>query len=610
MCGICAIFHADAVETEDSIQKMVAVLRHRGPDATGIRTFLKGGLGHTRLRIIDLQSGDQPMEDPTGRYWITFNGEIYNYRRIRAELALLGHTFRTQSDTEVILASYAQWGRSCLDRFRGMFAFVIWDSRDHTVFAARDLFGEKPLYFGAERQNTLLVASEIKALIASGRIETHLDYTSVDAYLAFGYVPPDRTIYANIHTLPPGHWLFWDGEKTTIACYWRPSLNTKQRTLNAAAEEMDELLRQAVKRQMIADVPIGAFLSGGLDSSTVVALMSSWAGGSVKTFSVGFGDSIDELPYARSVSRKYATEHFEMDLGEPDVGRMLERMAQVYDEPFADTSNIPTYLISQFAREHVKVVLSGDGADELLGGYGWYIPLVRSETAKSSLVKWILYRSLSRLLRPQRDELHLNSMALGLSARWPDMWTRNIMCHMQMRPVTRRRLWKDRWDGVASYYPGDYFQPAREVLGMNRAFAYDLSSYLPGDILVKVDRASMAHGLETRTPFLDRDFVEFALSLPASLKATSDQTKVLLRHVYERLWPETVQKRGKQGFGSPIDRWLTRPDVQELAREITGNGTRLKTLLPGVTTFPEKDAYTAWIILVLGLWLEKNQVKV
>ncbi|MBN1126565.1 MAG: asparagine synthase (glutamine-hydrolyzing) [Sedimentisphaerales bacterium] len=610
MCGICALFHADPIEAEEPIKKMVAVLRHRGPDAKGIKIFSKGGLGHTRLSVIDLESGDQPMGDQTRRYWIIFNGEIYNYREIRDELISLGYAFGTQSDTEVILLAYVQWGRFCLDRFRGMFAFVIWDTLEGTLFAARDLFGEKPLYFAVDQKGVLLVTSEIKALIASGRLVPRLDYDAVDAYLALGYVPPDRTIYTNIHTLPPGHYLLWDGQKPNINRYWKPHFLTKQRNMDDAAEELDELLKRAIKRQMVADVPIGAFLSGGLDSSTVVALMSSYIGSSVKTFSVGFGDYINELPYARTVAQQYSTDHFDVDLGEPDVGRTLERMTEVYDEPFADTSNIPTYLISRFAGEHVKVVLSGDGADELFGGYAWYLPLIRSEAMKSSVLKWMVCRSVSRLLGHRFNELNLNSMAMGLSARWPDMWTRNVMCNMQIRPVERRSFWGDRWKNITPYSPGEYFQPAPETKGMDRAFHYDLSSYLPGDILVKVDRAAMAHGLETRAPFLDRDLVEFVFSLPASLKVRSDQTKVLFRHVCRQYWPEALRMRAKQGFGSPIDRWLKRPDVKNLIRENVEEGTRLRALLPGIKSLPCKNLYAVWILLVLGLWLEKNQVTI
>ncbi|HLF22837.1 MAG TPA: asparagine synthase (glutamine-hydrolyzing), partial [Burkholderiales bacterium] len=348
---------------------MVGALRHRGPDARGVMRLPGCQLGHTRLSIIDLASGAQPMRDESGRYAITFNGEIYNYREMRDELAALGHRFNTQSDTEVIMRAFAEWGESCLRRFRGMYAFAIWDDREQQLFAARDRFGEKPLYYARMPDGTLLLASEIRSLLASGLLVPRLSLEAVDAFLAFGYVPPDRTVYQNVQTLPPGHCLHWKGGELTVKRYWYPQFNPQPISLDDAAERMRELLAQAVRRQMVADVPVGAFLSGGHDSSTVVALMQQHTKVPVKTFSVGFGSYINELPYARSVAAMYGTEHHEIDLGAPAVGPMLERMAAVYDEPFRDPSHIPTYLISEYARKYVKVVLTGDGADELFGGY-------------------------------------------------------------------------------------------------------------------------------------------------------------------------------------------------------------------------------------------------
>jgi asparagine synthase (glutamine-hydrolysing) len=304
-----------------------------------------------------------------------------------------------------------------------MFAFALWDTREKRLFAARDLFGEKPLYYAAGDGGFFLVASEIKALLASGFVAPRLDISTVDAYLALGYVPPDRTIYSNIYTLPPAHYLCWKDGIYKITRYWQPILNVQPITLHDAIERTRGLLNQAVTRQMVADVPVGAFLSGGLDSSTIVALMQMQSDRPVKTFSVGFGDHINELPFARAVANKYGTEHHEIDLGTPDVAQMLLRMAEVYDEPFADTSNIPTYLISEFARKHVKVVLSGDGGDELFGGYSWTYPmLVQSEKVPESIVLWIILRAFSKLLQHRWKSLALYSAGCGLAARRPDMW--------------------------------------------------------------------------------------------------------------------------------------------------------------------------------------------
>jgi asparagine synthase (glutamine-hydrolysing) len=545
------------------------------------------------------------MIDPSGRYWITFNGEIYNYQEVRAQLDA---PFRTHSDTEVILAAYARWGAKCLDHFRGMYAFAIWDTETRTLFAARDLFGEKPLYYARTNDGALVLASEMKAIVASGLIAPKLDLQSVDAYLAFGYVPPHRTIYSNVETLPPGHFMEWSPDSgVRLTRYWWPRFEQNSLTVADAAEELRRLLRQSVKRQMVADVPVGAFLSGGLDSSTIVALMQQQSSRAVQTFSVGFGTYINELPYARAVAEKYGTEHHEIDLGAPAVGPLLETMAKVYDEPFADSSNIPTYLVSQFARRSVKVVLSGDGGDELFGGYGWYPSIAAAEAMKPNRAEWIALRGVSKLLRHRVAWLRERSQALGLAVRWSDSWQRTFMSQMNIRASLRRQLWGTRAPEIELYEPGDYYRPAANAKGLDRAFYLDLTNYLPGDILVKVDRASMAHGLETRAPFLDRDVAEFALSLPASLKVSDGKTKFLLRKACEQYWPEELRTRGKQGFGAPYDRWMQMPEVARLVSGVFAPGSALRTLLPGI---PKEQAsirnYQTWTLLILGLWLQNN----
>jgi asparagine synthase (glutamine-hydrolysing) len=612
MCGICAVVNINGPEASESIKRMMASLVHRGPDANDLAMVNGCLLGHTRLSIIDLKTGRQPMSDPTRRYWITFNGELYNFREIRYDLEVLGYVFQTESDTEVILNAYAEWGSKCLDFFRGMFAFAIWDVEAQTLFAARDLFGEKPLYYAEAKDGRgFLVASEIKALLASGFVEPKLDLGTVDAYLAYGYVPPDRTIYQNIHTLPPGHYLSWQGGSIHITRYWGPNLTSCDISLDEAGEKLQKLLGSAVERQMVADVPVGAFLSGGLDSSSIVALMSQYSPYPIKTFSVGFGDLINELPYARVVADRYKTEHYEVDLGVPPVADMLEQMAGVYDEPFADSSHIPTYLISQFARKHVKVVLSGDGGDELFGGYGWYPLLARSEKLTASKLKWIVARVLSKLMRDRVRSLCQYSVAMGLTMRWPDMWTRAAMFNVAFRENERRNLWGNRVKNASGPWLGEFYQPKQDITGLNRGFYFDLKSYLPGDILVKVDRAAMAHGLETRAPFLDRDVVEFVLSLPSILKVKDDETKIILKQACQNLWPKELQSRNKQGFGAPYKQWLQFPGVQKLSQRIFSDGSALRQLLPGIAK-KQKDIYNyqTWILLTLGLWLERHEVQV
>jgi len=607
MCGISVIVGPVDDRTVMALDRMVHALSHRGPDGHATEHVPGCALGHTRLSIIDLECGAQPMSDATGRYRITFNGEIYNYAELRDELLNQGARFRTHSDTEVVLAAYACWGAAALERLRGMFAFAIWDTTERVLFAARDLFGEKPLYYSESANGGLILASEIKALIASGQVPTGLNLSAVDAYLAFGYVPPAMSIYQAIRPLPPGHWMRWQDGQLALHRYWVPRLQTRAIDPDGAAETLRSLLRQAVKRQMVADVPIGAFLSGGLDSTSVVALMQGVNSRPVKTFSVGFGEEINELPYARAVARRYGTEHHEVDLGAPPVATMLERMAEVHDEPFADPSSIPTYLISQFARKHVKVVLGGDGGDEMFGGYGWYPMLALSEDVSGSRAEWFVLRALSRAIRERSRALHRRSVAVGLSARWPDMWLRAAMNQVYIPGHRREALWGTRARPVPAFDLAHTDVADPTVSGLNRAFYFDLTTYLPGDILVKVDRASMAHGLETRAPFLDRDLAEFALSLPACLKVdTGGRTKIVLRQACEELWPDEVRSRAKHGFGAPYTRWLQIPEVRSLVSNVFRAGGPLRALLPGISSSTPGQGYETWTLLTLGLWLERR----
>lgn len=607
MCGISLVIGADRATGAIVVNKMVAEQSHRGPDASG--TVISGNcqLAHTRLSIIDLSTGNQPMSSHDGRYTITYNGEIYNFKEIRSELQRLGHGFRTSSDTEVILVAYRQWGTGCLDRFRGMFAFAIWDDQEGRLFCARDLFGEKPLYYAKTESDGLVVSSEVKGIIASGLVIPKLDLTSVDAYLAFGYVPPDRTIYKNVSTLPPAHYIIWQDGHINMARYWEPIPKPLPIVLEDAAQRLRELIEQAVERQMVSDVPVGAFLSGGLDSSTIVALMQQHSSRPVKTFSIGFGKWINELPYARAVAERYGTEHYEIDLGIPDVAGLMEKMATVYDEPFADTSNIPTFLISEFACKEVKVVLSGDGGDELFGGYAWYPPLVSAETAPVSYAAWIALRLLSKVFKERNSWLRTLSVACGMAARWRDPWERCMMSGIQFKEGERNKLWGCKAGEVKPYASSALLRPPDSVCGIDRGFYHDLARYLPGDILVKLDRAAMANSLETRAPFLDRDVVEFALSLPSSLKVQGGDTKVVLKNACMDLWPEELRTRGKQGFGAPTEAWLAEPRMQELIGRVFRQSSPLRELLPGIDGgMANKRGYKIWMLLVLGLWLERQ----
>jgi len=607
MCGITVLVSPQLDPGDHRIEGMTEQLAHRGPDAKGHLRFPECALGHRRLSIIDLSTGAQPMTDASGRYSITFNGEIYNYEELRTELETRGHTFRTHSDTETILASYAQWGPGCLDRFRGMFAFAIWDSHERRLFAARDLFGEKPLFYARLASGAFALASELRALVTPDLCDSRLNLEALDAYLVLGYVPPDRTIYRDIQTLPPAHYLEWSAGQVSVRRYWVPRMPSRVVPLEEAAEGLSHLLRQAIRRQMVADVPVGAFLSGGLDSSTIVALMQQTSSRPVKTFSVGFGSLINELPYARTVARTYATDHYEIDVGEPPVPDMLHTVACVYDEPFADSSGIPTYLISEFARRYVKVVLSGDGGDELFAGYPWYQRLARTQRMTPSRWRWVAWRAVSGLIGHRLAGLDEYSDLLGLAARLPDLIRRTAFIHTNFFEGQRRLLWGDRSAEVPVFSLPDRFMPPADVEGLNQAFHHDLFCYLPGDILVKVDRASMAHGLETRAPFLDRDVAEFMLSVHPGLKVDTEHTKILMRRACAPLWPSEVSMRGKQGFGAPYVKWLGVPKVQALLRDVFSATSSLSRVLPGARRYDYSQRnFPTWILLSLGLWLDQH----
>ncbi len=610
MCGIVAICSTGSNLSKGTILDMTAELAHRGPDADGVVEMSNCHLGHRRLQVIDPVGGQQPMWDDSRRYCVSFNGEIYNFRELRRELQSLGVRFYTHSDTEVLLLGYREYGPSVVKKLNGQFAFAIWDQRQASLFAARDRLGEKPLFWAQGPAGELIIGSEIKAILKSNLVRPMLDPTSVDAYLSLIYVPPNRTIYQNIHTLPPGHTLEWRAGVVRQSTYWQPSLSTDPIDERDAIGEVRRLTEQAVERQMIADTPVGAFLSGGLDSATIVGLMAGQTNAPVKTFSVGFGDLINELPYAHTVAERYRTEHHTMQMDIP-VGETLSQMSRVYDQPFGDSSNIPTYLISQFASEHVKVVLSGDGGDELFGGYDWYSPLQRQESLPSTspfCAEW--YRLLSRLPLGQfRRQASTRFKDIRAKQCSPDLWDRHLTALSVISPKQRARLWGDATRESAEELLRRTYKPGTSINGIDRATDFDLRCYLPGDIFVKVDRAAMAHGLETRSPFMDVELVEFVLSLPSRIRFAGPPLKGILREACADLWPKSIRSRVKQGFGAPIQSWLQRPDVRALHERVFHRQSPLLELLPGASVIAEqcsKKPQVSWNLLCLGLWLETH----
>jgi len=606
MCGIAGIVAPDARSCEEELARMLVALRHRGPDGSGSHFFRDCSLGHTRLSIVDLENGRQPMLSPAARTGVTFNGEIYGYQEIKGQLT--GYPFRTSSDTEVILALYERYGEKMLSRLPGMFAFAIWDDAKQTLFCGRDRFGEKPFYFAYGRNGEFLFASEIKALLATNLFTPVLSLAAVRDYLRYLYVSPDRTIYENVHVLSPGHSLRWERGQHSIQQYWVPPPIRHDLVLGDAVEEFKSKFSSAVRRQLVADVPIGAFLSGGLDSSTIVAEAARHTD-QVRTFSFAFEGALNEVPYAREVARLYKTDHTELATGAVDLGEMLGEMQQVYDEPLADSSNIPTYLLCKEARRHVKVVLTGDGGDELLAGYEWYKPLYAMAGQAKDLP---LQRNALRVLR-KCAELGGFACTKGLSERYLGMvYRKNFGSVLAAHRITWGWFTDREIAALGSLGDPSGLGPVEmsDTPGsLDDAIRYDISHYMVGDILVKIDRASMASGLELRSPFLDVEFAEFCMSLPYQLKLNGRDDKLLLREAYAKSWPPSVRKRSKQGFGAPVGKWLSQPTLRQLTKRCL-HDSRHKIFelidFDASRRFVEAGDYKTWILLTLAVWLERH----
>src|SRR5215510_10437317 len=545
MCGIFGMCTRKVAGQVDPsvLDAMGETLFHRGPDEGGIHTEPGVGLGMRRLSIIDLKTGHQPLTNEDRSLWVVFNGEIYNYRDLTADLLARGHRFATASDTETLVHLYEEHGADCVRHLRGMFAFALWDARRHTLLLARDRLGIKPLYY-AQTPHGLVFGSELKALVANPWVRRRVDPRALAAYLRFGYVPDPLSILEGVTKLPPGHViLVKDGQAGAPQRYWEPTsyFSGADGSLGEieAGARLWGLLEEAVRSHLVSDVPVGAFLSGGLDSSAVVGIMAREAGLPVKTFSVGFGEKeYNEAPYARRVAEWFGTEHHELIATPQDLGLLDEVLADC-DEPFADDSAIPTYLVSRLARQHVKVVLSGDGGDELFAGYDRYV--VEQRERRLGILGDL------RLGAP----LRLVSDALPEGARG-----KNFLRHFSLPRIGRYldaiSLFPDRALGdllepgttVAS--PALFEDVLRDSQGLDtlsRLQDLDLRTYLPGDILTKVDRMSMTHSLEARVPLLDHPLVEFACRLPVDLRLRGGQTKYLLRHILRARVPVEVLSR-------------------------------------------------------------------
>jgi asparagine synthase (glutamine-hydrolysing) len=565
MCGIVGLWSRDINDIEANMSRMTETLHHRGPDDYGCISLLnKGvGLGHRRLAVIDLsKAGHQPMSDKNNSLFVVFNGEIYNFRKLRSNLQKLGHIFSTETDTEVLIEAYREWGVGCLDYLVGMFAFCIFDKERNRMFLARDRAGEKPLYYHFSN-NSFIFASELKAIMALPKFPRRLNVTALNSYLTYGYVPREMCILKDIQKLPQGHAMTFEiaRQKLQVWKYWE--LPSFQGTLvsndEEILEELESRLKESIKNQLIADVPVGVLLSGGLDSSLITAIASKMSSEQIKTFTVTFpGQSVfNEATYARKISDYFGTEHREL-VAEKQSVDLLPRLAAQFDEPLGDSSLVPTYLVSKLIREHATVALGGDGGDELFGGYKNYSRILQIE-----YLRRFIPTKLSNSLLPCIPKVFSAGMKGRnfLQALFQDkrkgVADLSIICDMASRKEILQPLWNEfrQIEQQAEEYRNGLLESFRSPL--QNATATDFSTYLVDDILVKVDRASMLASLEMRSPWLDHRLIEFAFrGVPDRLKATCSRRKILLQRLGKKLLPEDMDLKRKQGFSLPINAWL------------------------------------------------------
>jgi asparagine synthase (glutamine-hydrolysing) len=543
---------------------MCDVIRHRGPDDEGWFVDERVALGMRRLSIIDLATGHQPIHNEERTVWVVFNGEIYNFRALRQMLEAAGHRFYTSTDTEVIAHAYEEWGAGAIERLRGMFGLAIWDARSGALLLARDRIGIKPLHY-AVQDGTLSFGSEIKSILEVPGMPRDLNLDALNHYLSFLYTPRDASIFKAIRKLPPGHLLTWRNGGLRVEQYWRPAdVETFLGSEPEAASELHDVLLDAVKSHLVSDVPLGAFLSGGVDSSLVVGLMAEVAGGGVKTFSIGFDEpAFDELEYARLVARHFGTDHHEFVV-KPDAIGILEALIAHFDEPFADSSAIPTWYVSEIARKHVTVVLSGDGGDELFGGYDRYLPDARVaafDRYGRGTGRRLAAVAAARLPHGARGKNFLRHVARDARGRYVDairFFSSDEKAALLAPDVLAGMNLEDPEAQLARH-----FERYASLPWPSQMMRFDADTYLPEDVLAKVDRMSMAHSIESRVPLLDNDVVAFANSLPAGLKIRSGRRKHILKEVAATFLPAEILSRRKQGFGVPLGVWF-RGNLREL----------------------------------------------
>lgn len=602
MCGIVGIVSNNAAVLSTALDTMVASQHHRGPDESGTFKTEKCLLGHNRLSIVDLGSGQQPMASHDGRYTIVFNGEIYGYKKLKKGLQ---YNFKTHSDTEVILAMYIAYGEKMLDSLTGMFAFAIWDSLSEELFFARDRVGEKPFYY-SQRDNELIFASEVNTLVKSDLISLDIDMASVGHYLSKLYIHPNHSIYKNIHSLPAGHCGVFKNGSLKISQYWHPSAIVSNISYLSAIEELEHLFTNALQDQLIADVPVSVFLSGGLDSSTVAAYAAKQQS-DIEALCFRFKSGLDEGGFAQDVAQKHNIKIRELwENNDKNIADLIISSVDCYAEPYADSSSIPTMMICKEAVKHSKVVLSGDGADELFGGYvNRYRPtlymekLLGKNPARIKAAR-LIYGAMNKAINSEslfaksQAAKHIGS-GYDIASSLDEASSIYKDSELTKFGLTRQ---KPNWPETRG--------------SVNSGMMLDILNYLPGDILVKTDRAAMAVGLEVRAPFLAKEIVEFALSLPASYKITSSEDKKIMRDCFSHLWPESVKNRSKQGFGSPVVTWLADSSVTALKRDVFSPGAKIYSLLDKdlISNNMDRLDMNGWAMLNLAVWCSNYPYKI
>jgi len=623
MCGIVGIVESNRSFVDRAlVSSMCEAIRHRGPDEDGFYFSEGVGLGMRRLSIIDLKGGQQPIHNQDRSAWIVFNGEIYNYRELREKLEKLGHTFYTNSDTEAIVHAYDQYGADCPKHLRGMFAFAIWDLRTEELFLARDRVGKKPVLY-AQVNGKLVFGSEFSALLLHPDIGRDVDSEAIHHYLSFMCVPAPLTAYRAIKKLEPGHSLTWKKGEIKIEQYWQPDFSKKINISEQdAGERTIEILRDAVKVRLMSEVPLGAFLSGGIDSSAVVALMSQESSEPVKTFSIGFEEQdFSELHHARRVAEHVGADHHEF-IVRPDALEVLPLLVEHYGEPYADSSAIPTYYVARETRKHVTVALNGDGGDESFAGYERYAAMRLAEK----------YHRIPAVLRDSLAQQAIGFIPSSETKRSRARDVKRFLEAASLPKVERYLRWVSVFDTAAkgNLYSTDFLHEtesirAADILApwfarangagiVDAALLADINTYLPNDLLVKVDIATMAVSLEARSPFLDHHLIEFAASLPEKLKLRGLTTKYLLKRMLKKLLPAENLERRKMGFGVPIGHWF-RGKLQPFLRETVLSERALnrgffrpeavKQLVELHTRGERDHSHQLWTLLMLELWFQR-----